>query len=103
MMLEVFLLDKAWEDKVLLQLRAWVLVDRWGQVRLSRSEVEGDVAGAGQLLLLFTVLSSEEVLGRKVAGRVRSKQRGMFEEVEINGFMEELSSEEGKTEFNGWV
>ena len=98
-------LDRPWEDSVLLKLRAWVLVARGGQARLSRSEVEGDpiVAGAGKLLLFVVNGSTVEELITKeeeevvlvndthflVAGRVRLEQRELFEVVEINGFIKE--------------
>ena len=36
-------------------LRVWLLVTRGGQVRMSRSEAEGDLAGAGKLLLFVAV------------------------------------------------
>ena len=110
MVMEVYrMLDNSWEEEVLLKFRAWVLVTKGGQVRLSRTEVAGDEAGAGKLLLFVVIgivtveelvdKGEEEVVLDKdknflVAGRVRSEQRELFEVVgvvENNGFMEEQS------------
>ena len=79
-----------------------MFVAKGGQVMLSKSEVEGGVAGAGKLLLLVVAeiivgelvnQGEEEVALVKdehflVAGRVRLEQ-GELEVVDINGFMEE--------------
>ena len=88
----------------MLMLSPCVLVAKGGQVRLSRSDVEGDVAaGAGKLLLLVITggiveglvsQGDEEVVLVKekhflVPGRVRFEQRELFEVVDIIGFMEE--------------
>ena len=88
----------------MLMLSPCVLVAKGGQVRLSRSDVEGDVAaGAGKLLLLVITggiveglvsQGDEEVVLVKekhflVAGRVRFEKRELFEVVDIIGFMEE--------------
>ena len=95
-------LDSSWEEEVLLKLRPWVLVARGGQVRLSRSEVEVDVAGAGKLLLFVVIGTVEELVNKGkeevvlvkdkhflLAGTVRLEQRELFEVVDIIGFMEE--------------